>query len=160
MTMRLLPLAILLLAPVFLQAQARPDCALHPASLTQMRHCYRPLLVFSPSATDARLVRQQSTLDQAADDMMDRFVLFTPVVTKFTNYQPPLDTPYVLLSQKELAAIRNHFQIPENQFTVLLLGEDGAIMLRSTTPVTITRLNELIDGMPDRQLEMQRPHAN
>ena len=125
-----------------------------------MRHCYRPLLVFSPSATDARFVKQQSTLDEGADDMMDRFVLFTPVVTKFTDYQPPLDTPYALLSRKELAAIRNHFQIPENQFTVLLLGEDGAIKLRSTTPVTITHLNELIDGMPDRQLEMQRPHAN
>jgi hypothetical protein len=160
MTMRILPLAILLLAPLFAQAQARPDCALRPASLTQMRHCYRPLLVFSPSATDARLVKQQSTLDEAADDMMDRFVLFTPVITKSTNYQPPLDTPYALLSQKELAAIRNHFQIPENQFIILLLGEDGTIKLRSTTPVTINRLNALIDAMPDRQLEMQRPHAN
>ena len=160
MTMRLLPLAILLLAPAILPAQARPDCALRPESLIQMRHCYRPLLVFSPSATDPRLLQQQSALDQGADDMMDRFVLFTPVVTKFTNYQPPLDTPYVLLGQKELAAIRNHFQIPENQFTVLLLGEDGSIKLRSAAPVTIPRLNDLIDAMPDRQLEMQRPHAN
>jgi hypothetical protein len=125
-----------------------------------MRHCYRPLLVFSPNATDTRFAKQQSTLDDAADDMMDRFVLFVPVITKSTNYQPPLDTPYALLKQKELAAIRDRFQIPENQFTVLLLGEDGAIKLRSTDPVTITRLNSLIDAMPDRKLEMQRPHAN
>lgn len=158
--MRPLPLAILLLAPAMLPAQARPNCALRPASLTQMRHCYRPLLVFSPSATDARLIKQQSTLDQGADDMMDRFVLFTPVVTKFAKYQPPLDTPYVMLSQKQLTAIRSQFQIPEDQFTVLLLGEDGTIKLRSATPVTITRLNDLIDDMPDRKLEMQRPHAN
>src|ERR1700740_256979 len=122
MTMRLLPLAILLLAPVFAQAQARPDCALRPASLTQMRHCYRPLLVFSPGATDARLIKQQSLLDEAADDMMDRFVLLIPVLSKSPNYQPPLDTPYALLSQKELAAIRSRFQIAENQFIVLLLG--------------------------------------
>jgi Domain of unknown function (DUF4174) len=160
MTKHLLPVAILLLASVSIQAQARPDCALRPASLTQMRRCYRPLLVFSPSGTDARLVKQQSALDEAADDMMDRFVLFVPVLTKASNYQSPLDTPYAILPQKELAAIRNRFQIPENQFTVLLLGEDGTIKLHSTIPVTISHLNSLIDSMPDRKLEIQRPHAN
>jgi hypothetical protein len=125
-----------------------------------MRRCYRPLLVFSSSATDRRLVKQQSALDEAADDMMDRFVLLVPVVAKSTGYQPPLDTPYAILPSKELASIRAHFEIAENQFTVLLLGEDGAIKLTSTTPVTISRLNSLIDAMPDRKLEMQRPHAN
>jgi Domain of unknown function (DUF4174) len=160
MTKPLLPLAILLLAPVFTHAQARPGCALKPASLARMRRCYRPLLVFSPSATDARLIKQQSSLDEEADDMMDRFVLFVPVITKSTNYQPPLDTPYAILPRKVLTAIRTRFEIAENQFTVLLLGEDGTIKLRSTTPVTISRLNSLIDAMPDRKLEMLRPHAN
>ena len=160
MTKPLLPLAILLLVPVFTYAQARSDCALKPASLAQMRRCYRPLLVFGPSGTDARLIKQQSSLDESADDMMDRFVLFVPVLTKSRNYQPPLDTPYAILPSKELASIRDRFQVPENQFTVLLLGEDGTIKLRSTSPVTISRLNSLIDAMPDRKIEMQRPHAN
>lgn len=160
MTMRFPPLAILLLVPLLLQAQAHSDCALKPASLMQMRHCYRPLLVFSPTATDARLVKQQSTLDNAADDMMDRFVLLVPVIAKPANYEPPLDTPYALLSEKELAAIRSRFHVLENQFTVFLLGEDGKIRLHSAEPVNITRLNDLIDAMPDRKLEMQRPHAN
>jgi hypothetical protein len=160
MTIRFLPLAILLSLPVLLHAQARPDCALRPSSLAQMRHCYRPLLVFSPSASDPRLIQQQSSLDAAADDTMDRFVLFLPVIQKSTNYNPPLDTPYTLLSQKELTAIRNRFQVPENQFAVLLLGEDGSIRLRSTVPVSIDRLNTLIDAMPDRKVEMQHPHAN
>lgn len=158
--MRLPPLAILLLAPVLMQAQARPDCALKPVSLRQMRHCYRPLLVFSPTASDARLHMQQSTLDNAADDMMDRFVLFIPVIAKPENYDPPLDTPYALLSTKEMAAIRSRFHILENQFMVILLGEDGTAKLRSAAPVNITRLNSLIDAMPERKLEMQRPHAN
>lgn len=126
----------------------------------QMRRCYRPPLVFSPSASDARLAKQQSALDEAADDMMDRIVLFVPVLTKASNYQLPLDTPYAILPQKELAAIRNRFQIPGNQFIVLLLGEDGTIKLRSTIPVTISRLNSLIDSMPDRESEIRRPHAN
>ena len=160
MTKPLLLLAILFLAPVFTHAQARPDCALKPTSLTQMRRCYRPLLVFSPSATDARLIKQQSSLDEAADDMMDRFVLFVPILTKSTTYEPPLDTPYALLSAKELAPSAIVFRYAENQFTVLLLGEDGTIKLRSTSSVTISRLNSLIDAMPDRKIEMQRPHAN
>ena len=160
MTIRILSLAILLFAPVLLQAQARPDCALRPTSLTQMRHCYRPILVFSPTTTDPRLIKQQSTLDTAADDMMDRFVLFLPIVPKFAAYTPPLDTPYMLLSQKELTAIRNRFHIPDNRFIVLLLNEDGIIKLRSSEPVPITRLNSLIDAMPNRKVERQRPHAN
>ena len=161
MTFRHFPLAIFLLfAPSILVAQARPDCALRPKSLPQMRHCYRPLMVFSPSSSDPRLKKQQSILDNAADDMMDRFVLFLPILIKSANYQAPLDTPYALLDAKEKAAIRNHFQIPDEQFTVLLLGEDGSVKLRSTVPVPIHRLNSLIDAMPDRKVEMRRPHAN
>lgn len=160
MTIRILPLAILLLAPLLVHAQARPDCALRPTSLAQMRHCYRPFLVFSPSAADPRLKKQQSTLDDAADDMMDRFVMFLPILTKPTGYQPPLDTPYTLLGSKEIASIRNRFHVEENQFAVFLLGEDGAVKLHTTAPVTITRLNSLIDSTPERKLEMQRPHAN
>ena len=160
MTNRFLPLAILLCAPVLLHAQAKPTCALRPTSLIQMRHCYRPFLVFSPSASDPRLIRQQSLLDEAADDMMDRFVLLLPVAPQSASYKPPLDTPYALLNQKELTSIRSRFQVPENQFAVLLLGEDGSIKFRSTVPVIISRLNSLIDAMPDRKVEMARPHAN
>ena len=156
------PFAILLVwfAPITLLGQAKSTCALRPANLMQMRHCYRPLLVFSPNESDPRLKKQQSTLDSAADDMMDRFVLFLPVLAKSTSYQPPLDTPYALLSSKELTSLRTGFHIPQNQFAVLLLGEDGFIKLRSNAPVSINRINTLIDAMPERKAEMQRPHAN
>jgi hypothetical protein len=87
-------------------------------------------------------------------------VLFLPVVAKRESYQPPLDTPYEILSAKELAAMRALFHVEENQFAVLLLGEDGSIKLRSSAPVSVTQLNILIDAMPDRKIEMQRPHAN
>jgi hypothetical protein len=117
-------------------------------------------LVFSPSATDPRLHKQQASLDASADDMMDRFVLFLPVFTGFSKYQPPLDTPYALLNEKEVAAIRNRFHIQDSQFVVLLLGEDGGVKLHSSAPVSISRLNALVDSMPDRKVEMQRPHAN
>jgi hypothetical protein len=141
-------------------AQASLKCATRPATLSQMRHCYRPLLVFSPTAKDPRLLKQQSVLDNAADDMMDRFVLFLPVIVKPQGYEPPLDTPYEVLNDKELAGIRARFRVPDDQFVIYLLGEDGRIKLKSTQPISITRLNHLIDATPERKIEMQRPHAN
>jgi len=161
MTIPLFFLAILtLLIPMSTTAQAKPTCALRPATLAEMRHCYRPLLVFSPDIADRRLKQQQSDLDAAADDMMDRFVLFLPVLSHAAGYVTPLDTPYMLLSSKELENIRNRFHVAENQFAVLLLDEDGSVKLLSSTPVSVDRLNSLIDAMPGRKAEMQRPHAN
>ena len=140
--------------------QASLKCQVRPKTLTAMRNCYRPLLVFSPSAADSRLKRQGEILDADADDMMDRFVMFTPILTSTRGYDPPLDTPYVLLSAQQMQSIRSQFQIPQETFTVLLLGEDGAEALRSARPVDSSRLNALIDTMPSRKREMQHPHAN
>jgi hypothetical protein len=83
-------LAILLVFPAF--GQANPKCQVRPQTLAAMRHCYRPLLVFSPSANDPRLRKQGAILDDTADDMMDRFVLLTPVIPNSRGYQTPLDT--------------------------------------------------------------------
>jgi hypothetical protein len=140
--------------------QASLKCQVQPRTLAAMRNCYRPLLVFSPSATDSRLKRQGEILDSDADDMMDRFVMFTPILPSTRGYSAPLDTPYVLLSMQQMQAIRSQFHVPQDTFIVLLLGEDGSEALRSTRPVDSVRLNALIDTMPSRKIEMQRPHAN
>jgi len=36
-------------------AQSSPECPMHPQTLAQMRDCYRPLLIFAPTADDPRL---------------------------------------------------------------------------------------------------------
>ena len=59
-----------------------------------------------------------------------------------------------------MKAVREQFHIPLGNFTVLLLGEDGTVQFRAAAPVTPDHLNKLIDKMPQRQVEMQRPHAN
>jgi len=151
-------LAVVIAFPAF--GQANPKCQVRPKTLAAMRHCYRPLLVFSPSANDPRLRKQGSILDDAADDMMDRFVLLTPVIPDSRGYQTPLDTPYVVLAAQQMKAIRERFHVPEDQFLVLLLDEDGGEKLRSSGPVGATRLNALIDTMPTRKIERERPHAN
>jgi hypothetical protein len=157
-----LPFALaLLLLPgrASLHAQARPDCQVMPKSLQAMRNCYRPLLVFSPTGSDPRLTQQVHLLDGAADDMMDRFVLFTPVVAE-GRARTPLDAPYTALSPRAMTGIRQEFHIQDGRFVVFLMGEDGTVKLRSDRPVTADRLNTLIDRMPTRRAEMRRPHAN
>ncbi len=154
-----LSLFLLVPAPALL-AQASLHCAMRPASLKAMLHCFRPLLVFSPSPTDARLKEQSAILDAAADDMMDRFVMLTPVVPDARRYVTPLDTPYIVLKQATMRAIRERFQIPRSRFEVLLLDEDGRVRLRSTRLIEITRLNALIDSWPARKIEMTRRGAN
>ena len=156
------PLAAVLAVAIAFPAmgQANLKCQVRPKTLAAMRHCYRPLLVFSPRANDPRLRRQGEILDDAADDMMDRFVLLTPVIPDSRSYQTPLDTPYVVLDTQQMKAVRERFHVPEDQFLVLLLDEDASERLRSSRPVGATRLNVLIDTMPTRKIERERPHAN
>ena len=157
--------SVLLLIPLLVvvggaRAQARPTCEVVPKSLAAMKDCYRPLLVFSPSGDDTRLKRQVTFLDAAADDMMDRFVLYTPIVPDGRRVTTPADAPYTVLNAKEMAAVRARFHIPAAAFEVLLLDEDQIVKLRSTLPVSSDRLNDLIDKLPQRQVEMRRPHSN
>jgi hypothetical protein len=157
---RSLSLVALLLLTAAASGQASLKCQVQPRTLAAMRNCYRPLLVFSPSATDSRLKRQGQILDEDADDMMDRFVMFTPILSTAKGYNAPLDTPYVLLSAQQMQSIRAQFSVPQDTFLVLLLGEDGSEALRRGKPVGSGRLNALIDTMPSRKKEMLRPHAN
>jgi hypothetical protein len=141
-------------------AQAKLTCAVVPKTLDAMKDCYRPLLVFSANGDDARLKRQVSLLDGAADDMMDRFVLFAPIVPDGHNVSTPSDSPYTILSGDQMKDVRAKFHISTAEFVVLLLDEDGSVMLRSRMPVEADRLNALIDKTPRRQAEAHRPHAN
>lgn len=151
---------LLLLSNPVLQAQARPQCQVVPQSFAAMHGCFRPLLVFSPTSNDGLLRRQIALLDRDADDMMDRFVLYTPITSSPGRIGAPLDAPYTILDAQQRSEIRARFHIPESQFAVLLLDEDGSVMLRSANPVNPARLNALIDRTPERQAEMLRAHAN
>jgi hypothetical protein len=151
---------VVLVAGGSLQGQARPTCQVVPRSLAAMKGCYRPLLVFSSNGDDLRLKRQAALLDEAADDMMDRFVLFTPIVPDGRRVSTPADSPYTVLSGEQMKEVREQFHIAAGDFAVLLLDEDGSVKLRAASPVNAERLNAVIDKTPARQAEMLRPHAN
>jgi hypothetical protein len=52
--------------------------------------------------------------------------------------------------------MRNQYKIAPEAFVLILIGKDGEEKFRSSTPVTIERINHIIDAMPMRQDEMKR----
>ena len=158
MVRRLLLSASLL--PVHLWAQAQAGCPLHPATVAAMRDCYRPLIVFAPSAQDARVKQQQAILDSAAGDMRERNLLYLPVFTDPAGFAAPLAAPFAVLPEAEQAALRKRFGNRPGNFAVVLLGEDGGAKLRSRAPVATERLNSLVDSMPMRQREKRTEPGN
>jgi hypothetical protein len=154
-----IPVAFLALSP-HLYAQASPSCSMHPETIRAMRHCYRPLLVFSPSASDPRFLQQEHAMDNDADDMMDRNVLLVPILVDASTYKAPLDAPRDLLPTSQQKRLRLRYQVPPDRFRVILLGEDGGVKMVRDEPVPMGQLNALIDTMPTRKLEMQEPNTN
>jgi len=157
---------ILLLAAAFtmttqLHGQAGPNCPVQPATFKAMRDCFRPVLVFAPAASDPSFAAQQVLLDQYADDMMDRNLLYIPVLEQPKQFQQPLDAPYVVLKPSELAAIRARFHVPSSEFTVILIGKDGGEKFRSRKPISVLQIDALVDAMPmGRQEKAARDHKS
>ena len=55
-------------------------------------------------------------------------------------------------------AIREHLNIPQNDYAVLLIGKDGGIKMRKNEFVNPNIIYALIDQMPMRQSEMKSKH--
>jgi hypothetical protein len=134
-------------------AQASPNCPVQPTTFKAMRNCFRPLLVFAPTPRDAPFATQQKMLDEYADEMMDRNLLYVPVLAQTSHFELPLDAPYVVLKPSELNAIRDRFKVAPSDFVVVLVGKDGGEKFRWTKPVSVLKLDALVDAMPMGQQE-------
>ncbi len=64
------------------------------------------------------------------------------------HFEAPLDAPYVLLKQPEMNAIRTRFEIDLSDFVVVLVGKDGGEKLRTKKPVSVLKLDDIIDAIP------------
>jgi hypothetical protein len=129
-------------------AQADPSCPVQPVTLKAMRDCFRPVLVFAPNARESSFAAQQALLEEYADDMMDRNLLYVPVLAASARFERPLDAPYVLLKQNEMNAIRARFGVAPSEFLVVLVGKDGGEKFRTKKPISVLKLDALVDAMP------------
>lgn len=110
--------------------------ALSLEQLSAYRDENRVLLVFAPSADDARYLEQKGWLEARGADLQERDLLVFYLLA-------PDATP-----------VRERFGVAEGSFTVALIGKDSSEKERYNNPVQPDALFETVDQMPVRRREM------
>lgn len=102
------------------------------ATLDAYRWNKRPVIIFAPSQQDAKYLEQVRMLKQQQPALEERDIIV------LTDTSP--DTKSTLRSQLQ----------PEG-FEIVLVGKDGGIKLRETSPISAEVLLSTIDRMPMRK---------
>jgi len=118
-------------------------------TLNQMRDRLRPLLIFAPTADDARLLDQVRSVETHSVEAADRDLVPITVLESGIS-----ENGYRLADQDVIAA-RRRFHAARGEFVVVLVGKDGGEKLRSRKPLAFETLRSVIDAMPMRQEEMR-----
>lgn len=119
--------------------------------LTQFQWKNRLLFLFAQENNHPLFKDLQSQIvaQKAEVDDRDLIVFEVPAQGPARMNTSPLD-------RKEADSIRNHFAIPSNTFSLILVGKDGGIKLKRRDQVDLREVFELIDSMPMRQREMRQ----
>ncbi len=119
--------------------------------LTQFQWKNRLLFLFAEDANNPLFKNLQSQImaQKAEVDDRDLIVFEVPAQGPARMNTSPLD-------QKEADSIRNHFAVPGDAFSLILVGKDGGIKLKRSDQVDLREVFGLIDSMPMRQSEMRQ----
>lgn len=124
--------------------------ASNAAAMDKYRWSKRPVVVFAPSDSDLRLVRQRAMLQQARGGLAERDVVVITVagarIGSDLGRGPGVSAD----------ALRRRFGVPADAFRALLVGKDGGVKLSSREPISARTLFGTIDAMPMRADEMRR----
>jgi hypothetical protein len=110
----------------------------------------RLLMVFAPSAQDARYQKLAEELESQMHQVIDRDLLVFHV---FDIGQSRVNQTGI--SEPAVKGLQKHFSITSRQFTVVLVGKDGGEKLRRESAVDLDGVFSLIDSMPMRQREIR-----
>lgn len=105
------------------------------ADLNPYRWHNRPLVIFAPSKSDTAYVEQMAMLEKNKTALADRDII---VLT---------DT-----SPSDKGQLRR--QLNPKGFEVVLVGKDGGMKMRKTTPLNTEVLFSTIDQMPMRKAKL------
>ncbi len=105
------------------------------SDLTQYRWHNRPLVIFAPSKTDPAYITQMSMLEKQQAELAERDII-------------------VLIDTSPTANGTLRKQLNPKGFEVVLVGKDGGMKLRETTPLDTEVLLSTIDKMPMRQAKL------
>ena len=117
-------------------------------TLRALKDQARPLLIFARKPDDPQLEIQVRTIEEHAAEAQERGLAVIAL-----PFQSP--SPSALqLTPAEAESARRRFGVAPGEFTVILIGKDGGVKLRSSKPISMNKLEETIDAMPMRQEEM------
>ena len=119
--------------------------------LTQYQWKNRLLFIFAEDDSHPLFKDLQSQIVAQKAEIDDRHLIVfeVPAHGPARMNNSPLD-------RKEADSIRTHFDIPSNEFSLVLVGKDGGIKLKREDRVDLSDVFGLIDSMPMRQREMQQ----
>jgi hypothetical protein len=107
-------------------------------NLKQYEWKNRVVLVFTPTASDARFQVQTELFEKRKADLDERNIVVLCVVGA------------------EEVKTRNHFRVSKEDFAVILIGKDGNEKHRWAGVAPIDQIDHRVDRMPMRRSEMQR----
>ncbi len=115
----------------------------------------RVLLVSAPDAGDEDLRRLTGDIDQTIDEFKDRDMVLVTL----------LDSGRAAAGERELAkaeveSMRETLGVADDAFSVVLVGKDGGVKLKSDGPASLDDIYALIDEMPMRRQEMRSKPSN
>ena len=125
---------------------------LAPFDLTQYQWQNRLVLLFAPSAEDARYQEQAAALEEADAGLNDRDLLVFHLFGEGSSHVGEES-----LTQEEVTGLRDRFDVDPNAFTLILIGKDGTVKRRAEAVVSAQDLFNQIDAMPMRRREMNSP---
>ena len=110
----------------------------------------RLLFLFTPSLDEPRYLKMKEGISSQQEEVKDRDLLVFHILergeTRLGNSPLPESSGDYL---------REKFSITPGAFTVLLIGKDGGVKLRTEGGVELAEIFSLIDTMPMRQREMR-----
>lgn len=108
---------------------------------------HRPLVVAAPTADDPGLVLQRTLIGSTSDQLADRDMVVIEIVDGMAT---------VVVGETRSfdgEALLRRLELPTDGFSVVLVGKDTGVKLRSAEPVSAVDLFALIDQMPMRRRE-------
>jgi len=104
--------------------------------------------VFAPTPTDTAYTEQLTIFTGHGPDNADRDLLIGQFPAQGTGQFNGQE-----IASDAAASLRQQFAVEGSGFTVLLIGKDGGVKLRSDRPLTAEQIFTTIDRMPMRQQE-------
>ncbi|WP_271199873.1 DUF4174 domain-containing protein [Methylopila turkensis] len=121
------------------------------AGLETFRGKARPVVVFAPAPDAPQAMDQLKRLRADREGLESRdmpvFVVGRKRVTTLAGGSAP--------ATLDASSLREAYGVGDDAFAVVLVGKDGGEKLRSSEPLGVGRLFEVVDEMPMRRREMR-----